>query len=321
MRRNKPAIPWWIYLALAIVVFVACGAGYEFARQWVDGIEPSGREFGHTFLVNFLGVLRIALPLFLLVLGVLALTAPRRTVATVPVSASATGSRAVADTGPPPVGSPPATAPKTGGSAPDTAPKPARRSKPKFSSLSEAVGVNYGLLRHMEWRRFEIVCAEYLRCLNYEVLETGFGAKDAVDLEVFLPGKGELMSVVKCVADARPVDVDAVRALLDTMKRRRVGEGMLFSVCGFTRRAERFAARHRVALVAGETLCSRIRGLDAETQASMISVATSGDYTTPTCPSCGVKLVLRRPNRSPPGRREFWGCMNFPRCTVTFPLR
>lgn len=308
-------MPWWLYLAMAIVVFVACGAGYEFSRQWVDAIAPNERVFAHTFLVNFLGVLRIALPLFLLILGVLALVAPRR---------AGPGSTQVAGAGtdrePEPASrvTPPTASPREKPTAP--ASKTGKPSRAKFSSLSEAVGVNYGLLRRMEWRRFEIVCAEYLRCLNYEVLETGFGAKDAVDLEVFLPGKGELMSVVKCVAGSRPVDIGAVRALLDTMKRRRVGEGMMFAVCGFTRRAERFAARHRVALVSGETLCSRIRGLDAETQSSMVSVATSGDYTTPTCPTCGVKLVLRRRSRSRPGRREFWGCMNFPRCKVTFPL-
>ncbi len=194
------------------------------------------------------------------------------------------------------------------------------RKRSRFDHNSEVLGINYGLLRRMEWRRFEIVCAEYLRCLGYEILETGFGDKDAVDLEVYAAGRRELFSVVKCRTDAEPVDVDGVREFVDTMKRRGVGEGMLFSVCGFTARAAKLATARRLALVSGEALCAYIEGFEPELRSAMLEVATRGDYTTPTCPSCGVKLVLRRKARSRPGQGEFWGCMNHPRCTVTRPL-
>jgi restriction system protein len=297
MRNGKRPIPWWIYLALAVLVFMLCGLGYELATQWLGSVSSTELTFAHTFLVNFLGVLRFALPLFFVVLGVFALSRPT----------------------PPKVGN---AVPLPGKHPPSSAPPapPATGSRTRSEIPSEAMGVNYGLLRCMEWRRFEIVCAEYLRCMNFEVLETGYGDKDAVDLEVFLPGKSEILNVVRCVSQSQPVDVPVLREFLDVMKRRQVVEGMVFAVCGFTNRAERFASRHRIALVSGEVLCGQIRSLERESISALVEVATSGDYTTPTCPVCGVKMVLRRQVRSRPGQREFWGCMNHPRCERTLPF-
>ena len=60
-----------------------------------------------------------------------------------------------------------------------------------------------------------------------------------------------------------------------------------------------------------------IRKLPQEQQASLLRLATAGDYTTPTCASCGVKLVLRKPKS---GGKPFWGCVNYPRCKMTINI-
>ncbi|GJL81271.1 MAG: hypothetical protein DHS20C01_09050 [marine bacterium B5-7] len=179
---------------------------------------------------------------------------------------------------------------------------------------SEVVSFNYGLLRAMEWRRFEIVCAEYLRCLGHEVMEERFPRVDAVGINILSSGSSRLFSVSGCVATGEPVDGSYISAFVKTMEKRRVIEGMVFSVCGFTTRAARFAERHRIAVVDGELLCSRVNTFDLQMRTAMIDVATDADYTTPTCPTCGIKMVLRRKAGSKPGQGEFWGCMNYPRC-------
>ena len=51
--------------------------------------------------------------------------------------------------------------------------------------------------------------------------------------------------------------------------------------------------------------------LTDEQQAGLLRLATAGDYTTPTCPSCAVKMTKREPKA---GGKTFWGCVNFPRC-------
>ena len=48
---------------------------------------------------------------------------------------------------------------------------------------------------------------------------------------------------------------------------------------------------------------------------ALLALATEGDFLTPTCPACGVKMTAR--SNSPYGRK-FWGCVNYPRCAQTF---
>ena len=55
-----------------------------------------------------------------------------------------------------------------------------------------------------------------------------------------------------------------------------------------------------------------IYGVDAY---QLLKLATQGDFLTPTCPSCGIKMV---PRKSTQVGREFWGCTNYPRCKQTF---
>ncbi len=48
----------------------------------------------------------------------------------------------------------------------------------------------------------------------------------------------------------------------------------------------------------------------------LLAFATEGDWTTPTCPSCGAKMVDRDSKRG-----RFWGCSNFPNCKATLGMR
>ncbi|MEO8159486.1 MAG: topoisomerase DNA-binding C4 zinc finger domain-containing protein [Betaproteobacteria bacterium] len=49
-------------------------------------------------------------------------------------------------------------------------------------------------------------------------------------------------------------------------------------------------------------------------QERLLQVATQGDYLTPSCPSCGSKLVDRENKKD---KSHFWACLNFPRCRYT----
>ncbi|HEX9171356.1 MAG TPA: topoisomerase DNA-binding C4 zinc finger domain-containing protein, partial [Telluria sp.] len=60
----------------------------------------------------------------------------------------------------------------------------------------------------------------------------------------------------------------------------------------------------------------KIRDLPADDQQALLRFAFEGDYTTPTCASCGVKMVARDSKRG-----AFWGCQHYPRCKTTLPMR
>ena len=50
----------------------------------------------------------------------------------------------------------------------------------------------------------------------------------------------------------------------------------------------------------------------------LLRIALEGDYWRPTCASCGIKLVERRPKS---GGNSFWGCANFPRCKTKMSMK
>lgn len=63
-------------------------------------------------------------------------------------------------------------------------------------------------------------------------------------------------------------------------------------------------------------------GLALSTQVSEAAAANairpgSQNGKTPTCPKCGIPMVVRVSRKD---RRRFWGCTNYPRCTQTAPL-
>jgi len=100
------------------------------------------------------------------------------------------------------------------------------------------------------------------------------------------------------------------------MVHNKVDTGVLLTTSSFTSEAMSFAKEHRIALAGGEQFLSKLLALPQEPRNRLLSVATEGNWTTPSCPSCGTKMVQRQG-----GGKSFWGCASFPRCRRTFPLR
>lgn len=48
----------------------------------------------------------------------------------------------------------------------------------------------------------------------------------------------------------------------------------------------------------------------------LLDFAFEGDYRTPTCASCGTRMVARDSKRG-----AFWGCAHYPRCRTTLAMR
>ncbi|MFT5113319.1 MAG: putative RNA-binding Zn-ribbon protein involved in translation (DUF1610 family) [Parasphingorhabdus sp.] len=298
MQKNSSGIIlWWVALILAVATYILFTLSIDFLQLQSENSFWFPAELGSKLqLLDIAGILKLALSVFFIVLAILGLFR------TVPRAPDRTGNLQGAG-GPSPVG----------GHVPHLS------AGARQTITSEAADLSYGFLRSMEWRRFEIVCAEYLRCMGYEVMETGFGKKDDVSIELYLPGKSEVFNVVQCKAWPHQMDVQYVRKFAETMKRRGISEGMIFNVRGFTAKAVKHANRSRIALVDGETLCSRIRAMEIEKSNALTEIASEGDYSTPTCPDCGIKMVLRRKKKRS-DQDEFWGCINFPRCSITYPF-
>ena len=171
------------------------------------------------------------------------------------------------------------------------------------------------VLNSLEWKRFETVCVEYFRMTGYDPKETRIGADGGVDIWVYKPGSEKPFGIVQCKAwTTYKVGIKSVRELFGVMAAEGVGRGMFITSGEFTSEALEFAAGKSLRLISGNMFLDFIGKLPVEKQQELLSLALEGDYRTPTCPRCGIKMTLREGKGS---GRDFWGCLRFPRCKAT----
>lgn len=180
---------------------------------------------------------------------------------------------------------------------------------------------NQDLLSQLEWKRFEDVVAAYSGMLGYEAKTTRIGADGGVDVQLFQAGRPNPVMIIQCKAwDAYKVGVKPVRELFGVMAADKVPNGAFFTTGEFTTEAEEWAGDKALDLVNGREFLTRIGQLTPDQQATLLALATEGDFTTPTCPSCGVKMLQRTASKGRSEGSSFWGCRNYPRCRNTLKM-
>ena len=166
------------------------------------------------------------------------------------------------------------------------------------------------VLRRMDWKHLELVAAAYFEKICFKAVTQESGADGGIDIRLYRGEGPEPFAIVQCKSrSSQPLGVAHARELLGVMTHTKVSIGVLLCSSGFTGEAEAFAKSNRIALESGATLLAKIQALPAEAQAELLKIATAGDWTTPTCASCGTKMLLRQSQRGP-----FWGCRAYPRC-------
>ncbi|TAK84783.1 MAG: endonuclease [Betaproteobacteria bacterium] len=171
-------------------------------------------------------------------------------------------------------------------------------------------------LKQLEWRRFEEVCAGYFEALGFRAETTRFGADGGVDIKLYMGQSMKPAAIAQCKAwNAYTVGVKPVRELRGVMAAEQVSKGIFLTSGTFTKEAKQFVENKPIHLMDGEVLLRKIISLSPDKLASLLQQATTGDFKTPTCPSCGVKMVQRESRKD---EKKFWGCVNFPKCRHKF---
>lgn len=172
------------------------------------------------------------------------------------------------------------------------------------------------LLRIIEWKRFEEICADYFEEIGFTAKTQKSGADGGIDIHLFWRDSPKHVAIAQCKAwAASNVGVAQVRELYGVMMSEGVREAFFLATGDFTDDAKKFAQDKNLTLVTGDELVKRINELPDERKGKLLIKATWGDYATPTCASCGIKMVRRK------GKFEFWGCANFPRCRTTMKIK
>ena len=172
------------------------------------------------------------------------------------------------------------------------------------------------LLSALEWRRFEILVMLYFQNTHRDAKRSRAGADGGVDILIFQPGQTQPQACVQCKAwNTYDVGVKPVRELYGVMAGDNIPKGYFITTGNFTKEASTFAQGKALVLIDGRQFLDALNSLPGLDREAILSEVTSGDYTTPTCPRCDVKMVQREGSKG-----AFWGCRSYPRCRQTFKM-
>lgn len=201
------------------------------------------------------------------------------------------------------------------------------RSREQMVPERVAAGINAGaeqwskaVLEAIEWRRFEAVVEALFQQMGFETQSQSHGADGGVDVWLYSRfDRNKAMSLVQCKHwHGTRAGVNLVRELRGVMASHGVGNGQFVCSAGFTPDAVAFARDNGIRLLDTQALLDLIAKRSAEQQQALLQVALQGEYWRPTCASCGIKLVERKPRN---GGVPFWGCANYPRCKNKIAMR
>jgi restriction system protein len=169
-------------------------------------------------------------------------------------------------------------------------------------------------LKSMEWKRYEEVCMEYLRLKNCNANVTSIGADGGIDIKIH-DRNGSLFAIGQCKAwNKKPIGVNLIREIYGVMASEQIKHGIFLTTSIYSQEAIEFAKNKALLLIDGDEFVKLINGLDEINKQRIDQIATEGDYTTPTCVHCNVKMVRRTASKGKNEGNDFWGCVNFPRC-------
>ncbi|ATC65171.1 hypothetical protein CMV30_15085 [Nibricoccus aquaticus] len=168
-------------------------------------------------------------------------------------------------------------------------------------------------LDRLEWRRFEELTQGYFEKTGWSARRSAVGADGGIDIFLEKNGPEKRVACVQCKQRSNEIiGVKYIREFYGVMVSEGLTEGYFVTTNTFSDEAVRFAQGKPLHLISGEELLRSFASLAADQHESAVRHAFRDDFETPTCPSCDLKMVLRR------SATPFWGCRNFPRCKSIF---
>ncbi len=189
------------------------------------------------------------------------------------------------------------------------------KAAPHSRAVISLTGWNQELLQAIEWKRFGALCVTLLKSIG---LNAGAAADGDGFIEIFsTEDRDELIAIARCKAWSEPVDVDEMRYMHALMASRQLEKGYYLSASTFSEKAADYASSCGIGLIDKDRFLMLLSVLPEVEALALLSKATTGDYTTPACPSCGCKMVADKADK--PGDRA-WVCSTRPQCDAMLPM-
>ena len=173
-------------------------------------------------------------------------------------------------------------------------------------STERSVSWNKQVFADIEWRRFEAVCERLFAQSGFKTKSQSHGADGGVDVWMYSAHAEGPVSIAQCKHwRGEVVTVKEIREFFGVMASHKLQRGTFVTTSTFTADAQKFANENGINALDGDKLLKLIATRTPEQQKELLEIAYEGEYSIPTCASCGIKLVKKT---------KFWGCSNFPKC-------
>ena len=173
------------------------------------------------------------------------------------------------------------------------------------------------VIQEIEWKRFEDLSMGYYLEKGILAKATSLGADGGIDIMLYQNGPDHVTSLVQCKSwNNKLVGVKAIREFLGVLTHEKVAKGFFMTSGDFTAEDKKAAKANKINLINGEMFLTMILRLPDVSQQKLLALAVAGDYKTPTCSKCGIKMVERDSKRG-----RFWGCPNYPRCRQRLAIK
>jgi restriction system protein len=182
-----------------------------------------------------------------------------------------------------------------------------------------SVSWNKQVFADIEWRRFEAVCESLFAQSGFKTKSQSHGADGGVDVWMYSAHAEGPVSIAQCKHfRSKEVDVKLIREFFGVMSSHKLQRGTFVTTSTFTADAQKFANENGINALDGDKLLKLITTRTPEQQKELLDIAYEGEYSIPTCASCGIKLVERVAKAD---QKKFWGCSNYPKCSTNMKFR
>jgi hypothetical protein len=170
------------------------------------------------------------------------------------------------------------------------------------------------LLAKLEWKRFEELVEAYYSKTGVVAARTKGGPARPAQVKISWKGEPRPFALVRCIAtpDAL-IDVAPLQELFTLLAAEDIRRGYVVTTGKFSVPARDYAEEKHLTLLPGDIFLEKLNALPSPARAEIMQAATTGDYTTPSCPTCEAKLTKASDDA------PTWRCASH--VDISFPVR
>jgi restriction system protein len=168
-------------------------------------------------------------------------------------------------------------------------------------------------VRTLDPLQFQLLVALLFEQEGFQVERTvGANPENGMD---FLAANQGITFGVKCKHwKASWVGVEEVHAFLDALHSRKLANGFMVTLEGFTDEALELGRCHNLDLMDETMLIENLEAVQWRSNPNFLSL---WDAEPKTCPKCESPTILRVALKREYGGKRIWGCSTFPNCNFT----